>query len=149
MLRDIVRPNINLVQNTDGVVLFFDTTRNKMVSITRENLTFGIKHNNISGERWLQTTSNIPTNILGYKIPRNGTITAITAQTQNMANCAFEIKKNNAISAIHNMSLLNVSQQINDNLNIDVNLGDYIQTKLLVNSGNVDYPLLYLEIAWR
>jgi len=149
MLRDIVRPNINLVQNTDGVVLFFDTTRNKMVSITRENLTFGIKHNNISGERWLQTTSNIPTNILGYKIPRDGTITAITVQTQNMANCAFETKKNNAISAIHTMSLSNELEQINDNLNIDVNLGDYIQTKLLVNSGNVDYPLLYLEIAWR
>ncbi len=149
MLKDIVRPNINLVQNTDGVILFFDTTRNKMVSITRENLAFGIKHNNISGERWLQTTSNIPTNILGYKIPRNGTITAITVQTQNMVNCVFEIKKNNAISAIYTMSLLNVSEQINDNLNIDVNLGDYIQTKLLVNSGNVDYPLLYLEIAWR
>jgi len=66
-----------------------------------------------------------------------------------MANCVFEIKKNNAISAIHTMSLTNVSEQINDNLNIDVNLGDYIQTKLLVNSGNVDYPLLYLEIAWR
>jgi len=155
MLRDIIRPNsdsptgIALTQNSEGIILFEDTSRSKTLSITRENLAFGIKHSNISGERWLQTTSNIPTNILGYKIPRNGTITAITVQTQNMANCAFEIKKNNAISAIHTMSLSNVSEQINDNLNIDVNLGDYIQTKLLVNSGNVDYPLLYLEIAWR
>jgi hypothetical protein len=149
MLRDITRPNIPLIQNSDGILLFNDTTRNKMISVTRENLSFGIKNKNISGDRWLQTTANIPSNILGYKIPRNGTITSITIQTQNMANCAFEIKKNNAISAIHTMSLSNESEQINDNLNIDVNLGDYIQTKLLVNSGNVDYPLLYLEIAWR
>jgi len=155
MLRDIIRPStgsstgIDLTQNSEGIILFEDTSRGKTLSITRENFAFGIKHKNISEERWLQTTSNIPTNILGYKIPRNGTITATTVQTQNMANCVFEIKKNGAISAIHTMSLSGVSEQINDNLNIDVNLGDYIQTKLLVNSGNVDYPLLYLEIAWR
>jgi len=149
MLRDIIRPNINLVQDIYGIILFFDTTRNKMISITRENITFGINHKNITGERWLQTTSNIPTNILGYKIPRNGTITAITAQTQNIANCDFEIKKNNAISAIYTMSLNNLSEKINDNLSIDVNFGDFIQAKLLVNSNAVDHPLILLEIAWR
>lgn len=155
MLRDIIRPSsgsttgIALTQNSDGIILFEDTTRSKSLSITRENLSYGINHKNIIGERWLQTTSNIPTNILGYKIPRNGTITAITAQTQNITDCYFEVKKNNAISTIYTMNLINVSEKIDDNLNIDVNLGDFIQTKLSVNSGDVDYPLIYLEIAWR
>ena len=149
MLRDIIRPNINLIQNSNGIILFYDTTRNKNLSVTRENLTFGIKHSSIIGERWLQTTGNIPTNILGYKIPRNGVITSVTIQTKNNSNCLFEIKKNNDISTIYSINLVNSLEKINDNLDIDVNTGDFIQIKLLVNSGVVDYPLIYLEIAWR
>ncbi len=154
MLRDIVRPGsgssgIDFTQNSDGIILFLDTTRGKTISVARENLTFGIKHKNISGSRWLQTTGNIPTNILGYKIPRNGTITAATAQTQNLSNCDFEIKRNNNIIILHTLNLINVVEKIDDNLNIDVNQGDFLQVELLTNSGDVDYPLIFLEIAWR
>jgi len=149
MLRDITRPNIPLTQNSNGIILFYDTIRNKNLSITRENISFGINHKNISGERWLQTTGNIPSNILGYKVPRNGTITAATIQTQNLANCDFEIKKNNAIPVIHTLNLSNELEQINDNLNININEGDFLQVLLTVNSSNVDFPLIFLEIAWR
>jgi hypothetical protein len=149
MLRDIVRPNVNFTQNGDGIILFYDTTRNKMISVSRENLSFGIKNKNIIGDRWLQTTANIPSNILGYKIPRNGTITSVTTQTQNISNCDFEIKKNNVITSIHTLSLTNEVEKINDNLNININSGDFLQCRLVVSSGNVDYPLIFLEIAWR
>jgi hypothetical protein len=149
MLRDITRPGIPLTQNSEGILLFNDTSRNKMISVSRENVSFGIKHKNITGNRWLQTTANIPSNILGYKIPRNGTITSVTIQTQNISNCDFEIKKNNVITSIHTLSLVNEVEKINDNINIDINIGDFLQCQLLVNSGDVDYPLIFLEIAWR
>jgi hypothetical protein len=150
MLRDITRPNIPLIQSEDGILLFQDTTRNKILSVTRENISFGIKNKNITGTRWLQTIANIPSNILGYKIPRNGTITAVIVQTQNSSNCMFEIKKNNVmLSSLYTCSLVNNIEQINDNLNIDINEGDFLQSLVTVNSSNVDYPLIFLEIAWR
>lgn len=149
MLRDITRPNINLVQNTNGIVQFYDTLRNKMLSVTRENLTFGIKHKSIVGKRWMQIVGNIPTNILGYRLPRDATITALTVQTQNSSNCDFVIKKNNLPTAIQTTTMVNMDSRTIDDLNIDLDSGDFLQIELSVFANSVDYPVIFLEIAWR
>lgn len=152
MLRDNIRPGSSdsgLTQDVNGILLFYDNSRSKNLSVTRESLTYGVDHKNISGDRWLQLTGQIPTNILGYKVPRNGTITAITVQTQNIATCNFYIRKNNSVTNIYTSSLVGVSNKVDDNLNVDINQGDFLQTLLSVGGGVVDYPILLLEIAWR
>jgi len=156
MLRDIIRPNtssptgINLTQNSDGIILFEDSTRSKTLSVTRENLSFGINHKNITGKRWLRLTSKINSNVHGYKVLRNSTITAISIQTQNtVINSRFNIRINNSTSNLHTVNLIGGSNIIEDNLNYDINKGDYIQLFLSVLTGNVDYPIVLIEYACR
>jgi hypothetical protein len=150
MLRDIIRPGTPLIQNVDGILMFEDSTRNKVLSVTRENLSFGIDHRNISGKRWLKTSGNVVSSLVGYKIPRDATITSITIETQNIVTDArFNIRKNNSISNIHTTNLLLESEIIEDNLNYNINKGDYLQLYLWVVSGNVDYPVVTVELAWR
>jgi len=156
MLRDIIRPNsgsstgITLTQNSDGIILFEDSTRSKTLSVTRENLSFGINHKNITGKRWLRLTSKINSNVHGYKVLRNSTITAISIQTQNtVINSRFNIRINNLPTNLHTVNLIGGSNIIEDNLNYDINKGDYIQLFLSVLTGNVDYPIVLIEYACR
>jgi len=142
--------SVNLVQNGDGIILFYDTSRNKMLSITRETMSFGLNHRNIMNHRWLQTVSKIPSNILGYKVPRNATITSITIQTENLVSYAkFNIRTNGSLTNLHTTNLVTDNKIIQDNLNYNINKGDYLQLFMSVISGNVDYPLTNIEIAWR
>ena len=98
----------------------------------------------------MKATTSIPTNIIGYKIPRDGTITSLTVQTQNsVTNCSFDVKKNDSATTLTSITLITQVSNVVDNLNIDVDQNDWLQIFLQVNSGNVDYPLLNLELAWR
>lgn len=153
MLRDtIVNPSQaqQFTQDSNGILLFYDNSRSKYLSTSRQILSFGINHRNIAASQWMMATSRVRTNIIGYKIPRNATITALTTQTQNsVANCSFDIRKNNSITNIVSVTLIGQTSNVTDNLNVDININDWLQVFLQVNSDNVDNPLLNLEIAWR
>lgn len=157
MLRDIIRPSsgsptgISLTQNSDGIILFGDTTRGgKVLSVTRENISFGVNHRNISGKRWLKTTGSVVSTSTGYKIPRDAVITSITIETENIVTDArFNIRRNSLTSNIHTSTLQIASEIIEDNLNYNINKGDYLQLFLWVVSGNVDFPVISIELAWR
>ena len=82
MLRDIAQSSQRLYQDSNGILLFYDYSRSKFLSTLRESLSFGINHRNISANQWLFLTGKIPSNVVGYKIPRDATITAITIQTK-------------------------------------------------------------------
>lgn len=140
-----------LITNDEGVNLFIDPTRdNKELSISRDNILFGINHKNIIGKRWMKLASGVVSISSGYKVPRNATITAMTIQTQNIVDEArFNIRTNNQIENLHTANLTISKDLIEDSLNIDINKGDYIQLFLSVLVGQVDYPVVNVEIAWR
>lgn len=149
MLRDNIR-SINLSLNSEGIVQCYDINRGKVLSVSRETFTFGINHRNIIGKRWLNLTGNVNSSMTGYKLPRDATITSMTVQTRNIVNNArFNLRKNSLISNIHTSSLVGVNEIIEDNLNYDVNQGDYLQLFLSVIGGNVDYPIVTVELAWK
>lgn len=153
MLRDtIVNPTQvqQFAQNAEGILLFYDNSRSKYLSTSRESFPFGVNHKNISSSQWMMAVTRIPTNITGYKIPRNATITSMSVQTQNsVANCAFFVRRNGVLTNLTSITLIAQLSNVIDNLNINVNQNDWLQIFLQVNSGNVDYPLLLLEVAWR
>ncbi len=153
MLRDIVQSSASTIpmkQDSNGIFLFLDSSRSKYLSSSRENFSFGINHRNINASRWLRTTGDIPSNVNGYLIPRNATITSVSIQLQNTTtNSTIYIRKNKVLTTIVPIPLISTDSSILDNLNIDLNSGDYLQAYLSISSGNVDYPLLNLEIAWR
>jgi len=149
MLRDTVQTSQRTKQDSNGIFLFYDSSRSKFLSVTRPIICFGSNHSNISNDRWLSLISNIPSNTSSYKIVRNGTITSISVQSKNNSNCTFRIRKNNIPLDLTTLELNNQNSKVIDNLNIDVNINDYIQCYMSVISGNIDYPVLVLELAWR
>ncbi len=150
MLRDIAVPIPKFKQDINGILLFYDNSRSKYLSTSREPLTFGIDHKSINKNRWMMATATVNTNVVGYKIPRNATITSLTVQTQNnVINCSFYIMKNNTTAIQTSIPLNNETSKSLDNLNIDIDANDWIQSILIVNSGQVDYPVLSIELAWR
>ena len=150
MLRDTISPiGQRFKQNADGTLLYLDFSRAKYLSSSREHLFFGSNNRNISVNRWLRTITNIPTNVSSYKLSRDGTIISTTVQTQNPANCTFHIRKNGDPSDISTTVLNGSSGIVNDNLNIDVDGDDWIQVYMSIQPGNVDYPVVTIEFAWR
>jgi len=149
MLRDTIPGLAAQLRQDNGLLLFYDLYRSKWISAARENLTFGINHRNIANDRWLALISGTYSDVTGYRIPRNATITAITAQTQNLSNCVFRIRKNSSPLNIISISLIGEVGKSNDDLDIDLSQDDYLQCYIEVTSGDVDFPTILLELAWR
>jgi hypothetical protein len=149
MLRDNIR-TINLSTNDEGIVQCYDVERDKLLSIDRETFTFGIDHMNVVGKRWLKLIGSVKSNISGYKMQRNATITSMTVQSKNtVIEARINIRVNNLSSNVYTAALSSQNELINNDLNIDINKGDYLQAFMSVLVGNIDYPVVTVEVAWR
>lgn len=152
MLRDTIsigQLNVNIKQDSNGILLFYDNSRSKYLSSSRESFSFGLPNRNISSNRWLMITSGIYSNLSGYRTYRNATITSLSVQTENLSYCTFYIRRNGTGSNIYPITLNNETGKSLDNLDENLNINDYLQCYLVINSGNVDYPNLLVELAWR
>lgn len=151
MLRDIVSPtSSSFKQTANGILLFYDNSRSRFLSIVRESYTFGLDQKNISHTRWLNVVSKIRSNLTGYKIPRNALITTVSVQCESVAdNCRFFIQRNDVPTNLANIPLTSQSGDVIENVNVELTGHDFLQVKLSVLSGTVDYPLLTVEVAWR
>ncbi len=153
MLRDVITPSTNshqLKQDSNGVLLFFDNSRSKFLSASRQTYKFGIDHRTISNDRYLYAVDKIATNITGYRMPRNATITSITIQSSNNTGTSiFYLRKNNNPINIFPTATLTANGITTDNLNFDINKDDWLQLFITISSGNISNPLVVLELAWR
>ena len=149
MLRDNIR-TINLSLNDEGIVQYYDINRDKVLSVARETFSFGIDHRNVIGKRWMKIVGSVKSSTSGYKIPRDATITSLTAQSKNnVIEARFNIRVNGSSSDVYTASMSATNELIIGDLNIDINQGDYIQLFLSVLTGNIDFPVTNIEIAWR
>jgi len=151
MLRDTVRKSgggTTFNQTSDGILLFYDTNRTKWLSTSREVFSFGIDHRNITSERYMETVGVI-TSSTGIRIPRNASITSIAVQTSNVATGVFRIRKNDVVTDIATLSLTSEQGKTQDNLSLDIDKDDWIQVLASPGAGQIDFPVLTLEIAWR
>jgi len=149
MLRDIVQQP-RFKQDSNGILKFYDSNRNKYLSATRGEYSFGINHINLTHSRWMMATGGVLSNITGYKIPRDATITAISVQTKSsVADCSFNVRINNTVTNLVSVSMSGEISKVIDNLDVDLTQNDWIQLYMTVNAGKVDYPILVIELAWR
>ena len=138
------------VQLHDGIIMFYDSTRDKWLSNARQNLTFGIDNKNISHDRWMKMTGGVYSNSTGYRLPREATITSISAESKLIINdSVFEIRKNRNASSIVTLDVIGATGDEKTLLDIDLNAGDFLQAFLNIRSGTVDYPELFVEFCWR
>lgn len=152
MLRDTIPKRsggTSFNQTSDGILLFFDSGRTKWLSTARETFVFGINHKNLTSERYMLLAGKLVTSATGIRIPRNATITSITVQTKNSATGTFRIRKNDISSDLATLTLTSEQGKSQSNLSIDLDKDDWIQILMSPGAGQIDYPVLNLEMAWR
>lgn len=127
--------------------MVYDNSRSRWLSTVRNFLDFSISHTGLDADMYMRF-GDVVTSINGYLVKRNATITCITARCGNVANVTFSVRKNGGSPAV-SMSLVGEVYKISDNVNVDLDAGDWLQVLMQVDSGVVDYPIVSLEIAWR
>lgn len=130
----------------DGILYVFDGSRSKWLSVDRVMIGWGRNSNNTTDEYLRQFNGSL-SDENGWRMIRNGTITAITAQTNASSSWTLEIRKNDDITNILILDLTSEEGKHNNNVNIDVNEGDFIQA--FCNGTDISNPQTLIEIAWR
>jgi len=131
-----------------GVLWVYDEVRDKWLSSYRLTAAAGRKGR--AKNSYLHLIDNQASNLTGYRMTRDGTITAIAAQTRTNETWTLQIRKNGNPANIVSLSLSGVSGAHNRSINIDVDEGDQIQfyadtTAFL----GIRDPFAWIEIAWR
>ncbi|MCG8804784.1 hypothetical protein G1K75_03845 [Tenacibaculum finnmarkense] len=134
------------VDSTNGILYIYDGTRAKWLSVDRTMVGWGVNNAN-TGNEYLRQFNGAQSSQNGWRMIRNGTITAISAQTDINQTWTLEIRKNDGTTAIASLTITNQQGNHNNTLNIDVNEGDFIQA--YCNGTNVSHPETLIEIAWR
>ena len=129
----------------DGILYIYDGTRTKWLSVDRTMVGWG--SNILTSYSYLRQFGGSPSNSNGWRMVRNGTITAITAQTGSNETWILEIRKNDSSTAIASLNMTGQKGNHSNTLNIDVNEGDFLQA--YCNGLLVDYPQALIELAWR
>lgn len=130
----------------DGILYIYDGTRSKWLSVDRTMVGWGRNSGNTSNE-YLRQFNGAQSNNNGWRMVRDGTITAITAQSNASQSWTLEIRKNDATTVITSLNMTAQAGNHNNSLNIDINEGDFIQA--YCNGSSIDYPQTLIEIAWR
>ena len=134
----------------NGNLYYHDASRSKYLSVNRATFIFGIDNKNIFGERYMSVEGKVRAMVTGIKLPRNGTIISLTAQSQNNTVSSFHIRKNNLDTNITTLQVSGTNGDVIDNLNVDVEKKDWLQAFLSVDDDDtINYPILTVEIAWR
>lgn len=153
MLRDTVdsggSSGIQFKQDpVSGILTFWDSTRSMFLGVDREKYEYGIDHKNIRVNIWMMINARIKSLANGNLIPRNCSITCITANSSNLTDCEFEIYANNTLKT--SITIINDVYKIDDSLTINLNESDDISVLCKPLNGKlIDYPSLTIEIAWR
>jgi hypothetical protein len=146
MLRDTV-PGCPQFDYENGIIFIYDTERDKWLSVSRESVAFGIKNKNIMNDRWMCMAGDVQSISSGYRLYRDLTITAISFQNKEMANCVIELKCDGL--TLYTLTLNSQTGKAVDNLDINLDGSDCLHVFLKIISGTVSFPELMVEISWR
>ncbi|NER18612.1 hypothetical protein [Spongiivirga citrea] len=130
----------------DGLLYAYDAVRTKWLSIDRTMFGWGRNDANTTDE-YLRQYNGALSNNNGWRMIRDGTITAITVQTDAAESCTIEIRKNDTTTIVSSLTLTNEEGRHDNTINIDFNEGDFLQCFL--NGTDINFPQVLIEIAWR
>ncbi len=134
------------VSNDNGLLYLYDGTRSKWLSVDRSMVGWGRNSGNTSNQ-YLRQFNGALSNQNGWRMIRDGTITAITAQSNINQTWTLEIRKNDSPIVIASILITNAQGDHDNTINIDFSEGDFLQA--YCNGASVDYPQTMIEIAWR
>lgn len=129
----------------DGYPTYIDTSRgNKRLSVPRSTFKAGRKFR--ASNVYLRTEDNIASSKTGYRMLHNGTITGISIQTSTTSTYNIEIRRNDLIIPLLNISVSSSTGYSSFSINTDFNQNDIIQFYI---NGLTNNPICWIEVAWR
>lgn len=131
---------------SNGLLHAYDATRSKWLSVDRVSVFWGRNSNNTTDE-YLRQNNGATSDNNGWRMIRNGTITAISVQCNADQTYTVEIRKNDSTTVIASLDVDNSQGNHDATINVDFDEGDFLQCYL--NGTSIDYPQVMLEIAWR
>ena len=132
----------------NGFLCIYDASRGKWLSVNRNTFIFGRKGN--SSDQYLSYyAGNLVSNSSGLRLIRNATITGLTIQSDTISTFDISILKNKITTPVVYTGSVLAGYGISiDNLNIDMNKDDFIQS-LITALGTAVNPVVILEYSWR
>jgi len=97
-------------------------------------------------DAYLRAAGDVPTNVAGFILPFNATITGLGVATTGNETWTAEVRKNNLAAVVASISMVAVAKKY-EAKNVDVDAGDEIQT--YCNGTAVDHPLLSVFMKRR
>ena len=140
-------PGNPLLEVDGGLLWVYDSSRGKWLSSSRFNASAGEKGR--VRDKYLRVYDSQVTNLSGWRVPRDGTITAIVAQTRQAYSWTLRVRKNGSDTNIASLVLNSEAGKHQTTLSVDVAAGDQIQLFAETAFGAIRDPLVWVEIAWR
>lgn len=132
----------------DGRLWVYDNIRSKWLSADRLDASAGRKGRIKNG--YLRILDGQSCNLTGYRLPRNGTITAMAAQTRDNETWILRVRKNGDPTDIASLAMNNIAGGHDTTVDVDVNEGDLIQLFAETTTFfGIKDPFVWVEIAWR
>lgn len=141
----ILRPKSVLPgqQISGGDLYFYDTSRSKTLSVSRQTLIFGRKGNTDSA--YLEFSDG---NTTGAPMSKNGTITKIASVSSAGNNTkTFQVYINSILS--HTFSYPSTLSFEDNAVNVDFSQSDILEILVTASGAGVKDPKIILETAWR
>jgi len=145
----VVSGTDHLLTVTSGIGYIADDFRSdKQLSVSRQNFTFS--RDGGMGNSYLRV-GNALNNEIGWVIPRDGTIVAVTSfYVSGPSTKGFEVRRNNdSGSPLFTYTVAVSAAFIDEALNIDIDAGDRLQVFIVSAGANITDVSAVVEVAWR
>jgi hypothetical protein len=107
-------------------------------ALNQDTFPFVASRNGVVNNVYLRGPGRTPTNLSGFTLDRNATLTGIAAATNGTFTWTAEIRKNNLVAPIASLSVVAVAKAYDGSLSVDVVAGDEIQ--IYCNGTNINRP---------
>lgn len=140
---EVVNPPIQVDEN---LLWVYDSSRSKWLSVDRMTAISGRKGR--AKNVYLRLIEGQASNLTGYRMVRDGTITAISAQTRGNETWTLKVQVNG--SDVASLAMSNEMGNHDTSINVDVNEGDLVQFYAETTTFlGIKDPFVWAEIAWR
>jgi hypothetical protein len=126
----------------------YDDTRAKWLSSYRTSLHGGERGR--AKNKYLLVVDGQALNLSGWRIPRDATLTAISAQTRSAFTWTLRVRKNGSPTNIASLVMTAAAGAHDTSIDVDLDEGDQLQLYAETTSFfGVKDPLVWVEVAWR
>lgn len=136
------------IQLVNDILWTYDTTRTKWLSVQRINFSAGEKGR--IKNKYLPVYDGLVSSLTGWRVPRDGVITAMSVQTRANESWTLHIRKNGVATNIASLVLANVDGSHEISTDVNIAAGDriqfYAETTTFLGIKDV---LAWIEISWR